>query len=185
MRVQIVYASRSGATQGIAERIGAALGRQGLAVAVQPVQHADDPAHYDAVVIGSAVYFGHWMKPAKEFVRRHRDALSQRPVWLFSSGPLGTETNDGQGRDLRAVCEPQEIPEFRLSIQPREHRVFFGALEPSKMSFAYRLLLKLPANKNDALFPVGDFRDWKHVDAWTENIFKALEVEIDKPRAVA
>jgi menaquinone-dependent protoporphyrinogen IX oxidase len=58
---------------------------------VQSAKHADDPVGYDAAVIGSAAYYFHWMKPATEFVCRNRDTLTSRPVWLFSSGPLGTE----------------------------------------------------------------------------------------------
>jgi len=184
MRVQIVHASRYGATQGIAERIAATLRKQGIAVALQAAQYADDPAGYDATVIGSAVYFGHWTKPATEFVRRNRIVLANRPVWLFSSGPLGEETNDGQGCDKRDLSEPKEIAEFRQTIGPRDHRVFFGALDPAKLKFTHRLLLKLPANRDNALFPVGDFRDWNEVDGWAQSIFQALQVSVDQPCAV-
>ena len=41
---------------------------------------------FDAFVVGSALYIGHWMKEAKEFAKRNRAILSNRPVWLFSSG---------------------------------------------------------------------------------------------------
>jgi menaquinone-dependent protoporphyrinogen oxidase len=57
MRVLIVYASRYGSTQGIAERIAATLRRQGVETTVTPVHDAGDPAGYDAVVIGSAAYY--------------------------------------------------------------------------------------------------------------------------------
>src|SRR3974390_2836899 len=70
MRVLVVHASRYGATQGIAERIAAQLRQQGFSVTMQPAPQADDPSAYDAVVIGSATYFGHWMKPATEYVKR-------------------------------------------------------------------------------------------------------------------
>ena len=55
---------------------------------------------------------------------------------LFSSGPLGTEAEDAKGRDLRSVTEPREIPEFTQAIHPRGHRVFFGALDPGKLTLA-------------------------------------------------
>ena len=58
------------------------------------------------------------------------------PVWLFSSGPLGTEATDAKGRDLTAVTEPGEIAEFREAIHTRGHRVFFGALDPGTLGFA-------------------------------------------------
>ncbi|MFI5248132.1 MAG: flavodoxin domain-containing protein, partial [Nitrospirales bacterium] len=97
MRVLVVYASRYGATQEIAERIAATLREQGLETTVQPARNSNDPAGYDAAVIGSAAYYFHWMKPATEFVRRNSVTLTSRPVWLFSSGPLGTEAKEAQG----------------------------------------------------------------------------------------
>jgi menaquinone-dependent protoporphyrinogen oxidase len=179
MRVLVVYASRYGATQEIAERIAATLRQQSLDATVQSAKRADDPVSYDAAVIGSAAYYFHWMKPATEFVRRNCDALTRRPVWLFSSGPLGTETKDAQGRDVLAVTEPKEIAEFRKIIRPKGHRVFFGALDPSKLGFTHRLLLKLPANRDNALFPVGDFRDWNEVEGWANSIAKTLKIAAD------
>ncbi len=91
-------------------------------------------------------------------VRRLAEELAARPVWPFSSGPLGTKTTDDKGRDLREVAEPKEIPGFKDAIAPRDHHVFFGALDPRKLSFAERSLRKLPAAR--AMLPEGDFRDW-------------------------
>ena len=175
MRVLIIHASRYGATQGIAERIAAVLHQKGAEVRVEPVQQAPDPAEYDAVVIGSAAYYFHWMKKATEFVRRNCAALAERPVWLFSSGPLGTKTTDEQGRDVCTVTVPKEIAEFTESIHPQDHRVFFGALHREKLGFAHRLMLKLPVNKDNAVFPLGDFRNWNDIEAWAGKIAQALK----------
>lgn len=174
MRVLIVYASRYGATKGIAERIAAVLRREGVEAEVQPAQDADDPIGYDAVVIGSASYFFHWMKDSTSFVRNNLDVLAMRPVWLFSSGPLGLKANDAQGRDLRIVTLPKEIAEFNDTISPRDHRVFFGAMNPDKLSFAHRFIFKLPMNRNNAIFPVGDFRDWDDIESWAATIAREL-----------
>jgi menaquinone-dependent protoporphyrinogen oxidase len=184
MRVLLIHASRYGSTQGIAERIAVTLRQQGLEVKVQSVQQADDPADYDAAVIGSAVYYFRWMKPATEFVRRNCEVLAARPVWLFSSGPLGTEAKDAQGRDLRVVLEPKEIAEFRETINPRDHRVFFGALDAGKLGFTHRLMLKLPANRDNALFPLGDFRDWTDVERWASSIAQALKASTSEAALV-
>ena len=175
MRVLIVYASRYGATQGIAERIAATLHRQHLAPSVQLAQEAADPAGYDAVIIGSAAYFFHWMKPAANFVRHNSLSLAGRPVWLFSSGPLGTKETDDRGRDLREFLEPKEIAEFRSIVQPRDHHVFFGAFDSARLLFTHRLVYKLPSNRNDALFPQGDFRNWQEIDAWADTIVESLK----------
>ncbi len=175
MRVLVAYASRYGATQGIAERIAVTLRREGLEATVEAAQQAGDPAAYDAAVIGSAAYFFHWMKPATKFVRRNVRPLASRPVWMFSSGPLGARERNEQGQELRVVLEPKEIAEFRKTVRPREHRVFFGAMVASKLGFWHRLIYKLPANRDNALFPVGDFRDWAEIDAWAVGIAQALK----------
>jgi menaquinone-dependent protoporphyrinogen oxidase len=179
MRVLVVHASRYGATEGIAERIGAILCQHGLEATVKPVQDAGDPADFDACVIGSATYYFHWMKKATNFVRRNYAVLAERPVWLFSSGPLGTEAKDAQGTDLLTVTEPKEIAEFREAIHPRDHRVFFGALDRNKLGFTHGLVFKLFAKPGDALLPDGDFRDWNDIAAWACNIALALKASAD------
>ena len=76
--------------------------------------------------------------------------------------PLGTELADAKGWDLRTVTVPKEIPEFTEALHPRGHHVFFGALDPAKLTFAERSLRKLPAAR--AALPEGDFRDWPEID---------------------
>ena len=178
MWILVAYASKYGATKGIAERIGEKLRAAGHQVDVRPAELAGELAGYGAYgaygafVIGSAVYFGRWIKEATEFVRRNRFVLAHRPLWLFSSGPLGTKTSDAQGRELTAVSEPKEIAEFRESVKPRDHRVFFGALDRSELGLRDRAIAKLPAGRKP--LPEGDFRDWQDIEAWAESIANAL-----------
>jgi len=175
MRVLIVHASRYGSTQGIAERIAAALAQRDVETTVKAVGDAGNPADYDAVVIGSAIYYLHWMKRALRYVQGNQAVLAGKPVWLFSSGPLGTKTIDDKGRDVRALTEPKQIAEFREMIHPRDHRVFFGAMQPKKLGFLHRLIFNMPANRDNALFPVGDFRDWNDIDTWAGKIADDLK----------
>jgi len=94
MRVLVVYASRYGATRGIAERITAALNERGHRAAMVTAGNTASVEEYDAFVVGSAVFIGRWMKEASEFVRRNSAALADKPVWLFSSGPIGQSTEE-------------------------------------------------------------------------------------------
>jgi len=180
MRILIVHASRYGSTQEIAERIAETLQQQGFEIAVKTVKEAGDPEEYDAVVVGSAAYYFRWMKKASEFVRQHRETLAQKPVWLFSSGPLGTKATDDKGRNLLTVTVPKEIAEFEEAIHPRGYRVFFGALNPKKLGFLHRLMFNLPANRDRKLFPDGDFRDWNAIDAWAAKIAEELRADNDR-----
>ena len=87
-RIQVVYASRHGGTQGIAECIGEALTDCGAEAVVVDASTHPDPAGFDGYVIGSGVYMGSWLKEPIDFIERNTDTLAGRPVWLFSSGPL-------------------------------------------------------------------------------------------------
>jgi menaquinone-dependent protoporphyrinogen oxidase len=169
MKVLVAYASRHGATQGIAERIGERLGAAGLDVEVLAAADAGELAAYDAFVVGSAVYMFHWLKEGAKFVRRNHEALAARPTWLFSSGPLGTDTVDKEGRDVREVAQAKETGELREAVAARDHVMFFGAWHKGKpVGLGERFVTMMPAAR-DAL-PVGDFRDWDAIHAWADGI---------------
>jgi menaquinone-dependent protoporphyrinogen oxidase len=174
MRVLVAYASRHGATQGIAERIADTLNAVGIDAKAQPVAAVKSVAGYDAFVIGSAAYMFHWLKDAVTMVRRDRGVLSAKPVWLFSSGPLGTDPLDAKGRDQKIVTIPKEIPELAASVHAREHRVFFGAYEPAQkpVGIGERLMSLMPAAKKS--LPAGDFRNWPEIEAWAAAIARDL-----------
>ena len=172
MRVLVVYASRYGATVGIAERITGKLnefGHQAEMTAAEKVRSLDG---YDAFVVGSAVYIGSWMKQASDFVRRHGALLATRPVWLFSSGPVGTRTVDDQGRDVLEASVPKDSAEFEPLVHPRGHRVCFGAMDHAKFSVGHRVVFAMPAMKK--LMVDGDYRDWRAIDDWAKEIAAAL-----------
>jgi menaquinone-dependent protoporphyrinogen oxidase len=168
MQILVTYASKHGATQGIAERIGTKLRQLGQDAVVRPIAVVGDgeASAYDAFVIGGAAYYFHWMKEATEFVRHHRTMLSQRPVWLFSSGPLGSKDSYAGKPDPRHASYPREFEALWEAVHPRDTRVFFGALDYRQFGFLERLFAKR--------MPQGDFRDWAEIDAWAEEIAHAL-----------
>lgn len=174
MTVLVAHASRHGSTAGIAEQIAAGLREAGLEAVAQPVRSVRDVSRYDAFVIGGAAYMFHWMKEATAFVRRHRAVLARRPVWLFSSGPLGTDLVDEQGRDIFEATRPKEFDELEALVRPRGSKVFFGAWDPSApvVGWGERFLRLMPAAR--ASLPVGDFRDWPAIHAWAVEIATAL-----------
>jgi menaquinone-dependent protoporphyrinogen oxidase len=174
MRVLVAYASRHGATQGIAERIAETLRQAGLEAEALPAASVKKVTEYDALVIGGAAYMFHWLKDATKFVRRNRAFLATRPVWLFSSGPIGTEPTDAEGRDQKVVAIPREFAELVPAVKARDQQIFFGAVEPGRKPIGWteRMMLVIPAAKG--ALPVGDFRDWAAIEAWAATIARDL-----------
>ena len=124
-----------------------------------------DVAGYDAVVLGSAIYAGHWLEPATAFARRFAPTLSQRPVWLFSSGPVGDPR-----RKLvqKMTADPVELPELLALTRAREHRIFAGKLVATGHGGAQRLSLLICRGIE------GDWRDWAAIERWAGEIADSL-----------
>ncbi len=154
----------------VAERLRSA----GLDVEARPAKEVRDLAECDAFDIGGATYMFHWLKEATGLVRRNCALLAACPVWLFSCGPLGTETTDEDGRDVRDVSGPREFAELRDAIHPRDTRVFFGSYDPEQkpIGFMERLTRMMPAARS--AFPVGGFRDRAEIGAWADGIAHEL-----------
>ncbi len=184
-KVLVVYGSRHGGTRGIAERIGDVLRTEGLDVEVTPTDHVPDVGAADAVVVGSGVYMGRWLKEAVDFIERNEAALAARPLWLFSSGPLSLPK--GTTDLLEAALGPAEGPgsggrkqigELSAATSPRDHRVFLGAYDPADppRSMSERLVRLMPAARN--ALPTGDFREWDAIDAWAREIAASLAAPV-------
>src|SRR5512132_296833 len=138
MRMLVAYGSNMGGTAGIAELVGNALTDAGFQVGVQPAPEVADLGPYDTVIIGGAIYTGHWHRQARRFVKQHTGALRERPRvavqqrpagWLGSRGhPAGAAGTRAAGadrrpraRDLRrpALRRRQGVPGQRHGQDPR------------------------------------------------------------------
>jgi menaquinone-dependent protoporphyrinogen oxidase len=161
MRVIVACASKHGSTEGIAEAVAERLHQLGHDAVAFRVSDVADLDGVQAVVLGSAVYAGSWMKEATEFAEVNAEALSGMPLWLFSSGPLGTEVHDEEE-------QPRQLAELTETLRPVAHRTFFGALDRSKLAFGERMMMKA------VKAPEGDFRDWTAISGWADEIAREL-----------
>ncbi|WP_166879953.1 flavodoxin domain-containing protein [Salinibacterium sp. ZJ450] len=173
MKVLVAYASKYRATEGIAQRIGNKLRERGLEVDVARCKDIREPSGYDAFVVGSAAYEGNWRKDARTFVEDNAGEIGAHPVWLFSSGPLGTEKVDKDGNDVLKGAEPKQFRVYEDLIHPHGKQVFRGAYNHEKIRGGDRIIVWMPAIRD--LMPQGDFREWNVIDAWSSSIADELE----------
>ncbi|MDV2476756.1 flavodoxin [Rhodococcus zopfii] len=160
MRILVSAASRHGSTAEIATALGAALRDRGALVDVVEPHDVGDVTDYDAVVLGSAVYRGRWLRPAREFVDAHVAELRRRPVFLFSSGPIADQD--------WPVNNPYDVFNVRHRTGAREHRMFAGKLDPEALSVGERMHVRMSGGR------AGDFRDWDAVGGWAGTIVEAV-----------
>jgi len=168
MRVLISVASRHGSTAEIADRIGEVLKAGGVDADVRPPDQVASVAHYDGIILGSGVYAGRWLAPAKQLAERESEALRSRPVWLFSSGPVGDPA--------KPAADPVDVDLVRKWTDAVEHRVFPGKLDRQELGFGERaIVLAVHAAE-------GDFRPWEEVTSWAEGIARTLQASrVEEP----
>ena len=162
--VLVAYASKRGSTAEIADAIAETLQQSGLRVDCSEAGKVSSVESYDAVVLGSAVYIKRWRGDAKHFLRKHDKELSQRPLWVFSSGPVG----DPKTESDPAWLEPPKIIEQVVRLGVREHVVFGGRLPVDPRGpMEHAMVKNTPPEYRDR-------RDWDEIRAWAAGIASAL-----------
>jgi menaquinone-dependent protoporphyrinogen oxidase len=170
--ILIAYATKHGATAGIAERIGEVLHAEGWQVHVTPIDQAGDLSAYRAVVLGSAVYAGEWRKEAAKFLEANEKQLANLPVWLFSSGPTGS---GNPVQLMKGWRFPEPLQPIADRIHPRDIAFFHGDLDLNKLGMAEKLLVR------GIKAPLGDFRDWDAIASWSRTIASELNTAVAHP----
>jgi len=160
MKVLVCAASKYGATSEIAQAVAEVLAGRGLEVTMLPPQEVGAVEEFDAVVLGSAVFMGQWMKPARELAERSAGALGARPVWLFSSGPVG--------EPAKPADNPVDVTKILQASKARDHRIFTGKLIKKHLSFPDRAMASALRAQE------GDFRNWAEIRDWATGIADAL-----------
>ncbi|MFM8319725.1 MAG: flavodoxin domain-containing protein [Chloroflexota bacterium] len=166
MSILVTYASRHGATAGVARVIGETL-REGTGTRVDVMPMLDVPHldGYAAVVAGSAIQDRRWLPEAMDFLRANQPALQALPTALFQVCiTLGMKN----GAAYRAGVDTWMEPACAI-VPPLRRASFPGALDPAS----------LPWNKDGiglrisvmlGIMPQGDRRDWDAVHAWARDL---------------
>ena len=160
MKILVTTASKHGATAEIGDAIAGKLREHDLEAEVAEPGAVASLDGYDAVILGSAVYAGRWMDAARRFSEHHHAALRRRPVWLFSSGPIG--------EPLEPKEEPADGHRLLGDLGAREHRVFPGRVNSSDLGWVERTITKM------VKAPDGDFRDFDAIRTWAAEIADEL-----------
>lgn len=168
MKVLVAHGSENGSTAEIADVIGVTLEEAGLQATVRPAGRIGDVGGYDAVVLGGALYAGRWHHAARRLARRNAEALKDRPVWLFSSGPLDDSADQ---EDIPPVAQ---VKVLMSRLGARGHVTFGGRLATD----ARGLLARAMARRGMA----GDYRNRDRIESWARSVAADLATATDSPR---
>lgn len=164
--VVIAAASRHGSTAQIAARIESTMRRELSTDWIVRLADLADPRPFegaDAVVLGSAVYLGHWLRPAITALHAVKDA-PLLDLWLFSTGPISDDVIE----NTRIITADEMVD----SGCAADHVVFAGRIDVTELSRWERLVVR-------ALGVVSaDRRDWQAVDDWAIDIADQLTAAV-------
>lgn len=163
MHVLVAYASKLGGTEEIARVIAEELRRVGHEVDVRAVRDEPEVGGYDAVLLGSAVYYGKWRPEALEFGHRHATSLKGRPVWLFDSGPLNESPDTGKNEPVAAADA------LVTELGAKGRTTFGGRLRREDVGF---VMHRVMASGKAGTY--GDHRNLARVRAWASAIGQSL-----------
>jgi menaquinone-dependent protoporphyrinogen oxidase len=163
-KILVTYASRTGATAGVAEAIGKTLAESGVQVEVLPVQAVKDLVPYRAVVVGSAIQSGKWLPEAMEFVETNQSALIRLPCAAFL---VCMTLAIGRGKYRQEVAA--WMGPVRQLVRPASEGLFTGVLDISKVpSLSDRLKFRMSVVMG--VWPEGDQRDWEAIRNWASGL---------------
>ncbi|MGV9452506.1 flavodoxin domain-containing protein [Streptomyces sp. NPDC003635] len=162
-KVLVAYGTTNGSTAEIAEAVAAVLTKEGCAARALPASTVNGVTDYDAVVVGGGLYAGRWHKDARRFLRHHRAALADRPLWLFSSGPLDPSASE---RDIPPV---PGVRRAMARLDARGHETFGGCLREGAKGRIATMILRNGKG--------GDFRDFDRIEEWAAEVAADLTRE--------
>lgn len=174
-QVLIAYCTHSGSTGEVAEAIGKTVRDAGLVVEVKAIGEILSIPEGIQVVMGTALYIGHFPKEFHRFLTQFQPVLSKERPWVFVLGP--TEKD----RKQFAAAEEQARKELakHRSIHPADVRVLGGKFDPAnlKLAFPMSLIMKVPGNPLRKL-PVSDIRDWEWIHRWAQAIAEEIATRV-------
>lgn len=164
--ILVAYATKYGTTRDIAARIATILSEAGFSVQLQAADKVTRLSGYDAVVLGSSVYFDNWLADAEVLVDNCRDGLTNKAIWLFSVGL----TPELIGKAKLNNWLPVRVRSLIDALQLQDAVCFAGKVDASITDSSDWLANSDLRDIHD------DYRNWEVIESWASDIGKQLGV---------
>lgn len=168
MKTLILYSSQDGQTRKIARQIAERITRQ------QPCDVFDladagqvDVSHYNRVLIGAAIRYGHYAPVVDRFIEQHLEWLNQVTSGFFS---VNLTARKADKRTPETNAYTRKFLE-RTPWRPDRCAVFAGALRYPHYRWFDRvmiqLIMRMTGGETDSSVEV-EYTDWQQVEAFAD-----------------
>lgn len=175
MNTLIVYFSKYGQTEAIANRIADVVRRNENEATVVNAREAlslESIDSYDAVILGSPIYTNKHSKQLKQFIEKHIAELRTKHTAFFSVS-LSAAGDDSQQNDATA-CMNSYLDSCQWS--PNSTAIFAGSLPYRQYNIFVRWLMKRIVRKSGGDTDTSrnyEYTDWNRVEAFAEQLSRS------------
>jgi menaquinone-dependent protoporphyrinogen oxidase len=175
-KVLLLYASREGQTEKIAERISGHLQANGATVRLINAADAGatqrvDPSSYDLLVFGASVHAGGLEAEMMAFIERNAESIAQRPRSFFLVS-LSAATRDPQQK-AASLLDVENKARPQLAVEFADIEMIAGALRYSKYPLPLKWLMKrIAARAGEQTDSSRDYEytDWQQVERYAARL---------------
>jgi menaquinone-dependent protoporphyrinogen IX oxidase len=133
MKALVVYGTRYGTAEEIAQEIARIIREEGTEVDLKDAKDSKklDVTPYDLIIIGSGIKMGKWTKQSLKFLKKNKDILKDRKVALFVSCGAANEEKVGKWDGMTTLKKwlqkiwkqnpwPWDFLEVIITLMPKE-----------------------------------------------------------------
>jgi menaquinone-dependent protoporphyrinogen oxidase len=159
-KILVAYATRAGSTIEVADSVAYHIAGKGYRVELRHINEVSDLSSYSLIIIGSAIRMGNVTPEIKSFVEKRKNEIETIPTAYFVVClTLKDDTSDNREK-VKEYLSP-----LRIIVQPFAEGYFAGKMDYSKLKRMDRFIVKRMVKA-----PEGDFRDWKLIREWAEEL---------------
>ncbi len=175
MNVLILYGTRWGGTEKVAQTIGNALKEDGNSVDIIDAKKASGNIDaYDLVVVGSGLRADKWTKETLSFLENNAATLKTKKTALFVSCSMADRKDEGYNVGKKRYLDDTAA---QYGLIPISYGYFGGLMD---FSYSHGLLVDIIVRVNRRNLrknglntaAVHDTRDWAAIEAWGRGLAK-------------
>jgi menaquinone-dependent protoporphyrinogen oxidase len=175
LNVLLIYGTRWGGTEKVAQTIAKTLKEEGNSVDVLDAKKSpENIASYDLVIVGSGLRADKWTKESVEFIEKNAATLKIKKTALFVSCSMADRKDAGYD-----VGKKRYLEDFAAqhNLSPIALGYFGGLMD---FSYSHGLLVDIIVRVNRRNLrknglntaKVHDTRDWAAIEAWGHEVAK-------------